>query len=242
MRTSLAHSIAALVLLSSSAASAADPAPESPAPAAAANDRGDLFPSAGHVSIVGASGLPLVGIAEAGIGGTNGFAAGAVFGVTPTGILTAGARPRVRIATTEHTALVFIAPMLWYPKANAPGPGNVGVSSWVLARPEVLWGGAVSDRFQLAGGGGVIAAASTEALAELAEGRKFAMPPYNGTTESRKGFAGGVWNTISSRASYAAARDTHVFAEASLVMKGVVPADEVGATPVIVTVGAQHSF
>jgi hypothetical protein len=130
--------------------------------------------------------------------------------------------------------------MLWYPSAT-PGPSNAGGSSWLVARPEVFFDGAVGDRWHLAGGTGVIAAAATDALGQLFGGRTVVMPPYNASTQSTKGFAGGVWNTLSSRASYMLSGHTHLFAEATLVLMGLAPA-EVGGPPVVVTLGAQHTF
>lgn len=209
--------------------------------ASRAPSKGDLFPGAGRATVAAGTGLPFLGIAEVGVGVTNGFAIGAVGGITPS-VVTAGLRPRFRVETGAHTALVLVAPMLWYPKASAPGPGNVGDSTWLLARPELYLDGALGDRWHLAGGMGIVAAASTEALGQFAAGKHFAMPPYGGTNEPRKGFAGGIWNTVSTRGSYALDRDSHLFAEASIVMRGVVPADNVGGPPIVVTVGAQHAF
>jgi hypothetical protein len=153
---------------------------------------------------------------------------------------TAGIRPRLRIATSRHTSLVFIAPMLWYPSAT-PGPSNAGGSSWLVARPEVFFDGAVGERWHVAGGTGVIGAAATEAIGQLFGGRTVVMPAYNASTASTKGFAGGIWNTLSSRASYLLADQTHLFAEATLVLMGFEPA-QVGGPPVVVTLGAQHTF
>ena len=207
----------------------------------AARSNGDLFPRAGRPTVAAATGLPFLGIAEVGAGVTDRFAVGVVGGITPS-VLTAGVRPRVRLPTGERTALVLVAPILWYPKASAPGPGNVGTSSWVLTRTELLFDGAVSDRWRVAGGMGFVAAASLEALGQLFAGRDFAMPPYDGSNEARRGFAGGIWNTVAARASYALAEGSHLFAESSLIMQGVRPAEGVGGPPVVVTVGAQHAF
>lgn len=230
--------LAATVL---AAACLASPArAESTAPSPVTSPRGDLFPDAGHATVAGATGLPFLGIAEVGIGVTNGFAIAAVAGITPS-VVTAGVRPRFRIATSTRTALVLLSPVLYYPRASAPGPGNVGDSNWVLARPELFLDGAISDRVHLAGGMGVIAAASVEALGQLASGHELRMPPYGDGTP-RKGFAGGIWNTLSARGSWAFAERSHVFAEAGLVLAGVVPAEGVGGPPVVVTIGAQHAF
>lgn len=227
-----------LLLAADEAGAAEDPAEETSPPP---RSNGDLFPRAGRPTVAAATGLPFLGIAEVGMGVTNGFAIGVVGGITPS-VLTAGIRPRVRLATSERTALVLVAPILWYPKASAPGPGNVGTSSWVLTRTELLFDGAVSERWHVAGGMGFVAAASLEALGQLFSAGELTMPPYDGSNEARRGFAGGIWNTVAGRASYAVDESTHLFAESSLIMQGVRPAEGVGGPPIVVTVGAQHAF
>ena len=223
-------------------ASAADrPASTESTSEGVTRDRGDLFPGAGRPTVAAATGLPFLGIAEAGIGVTNGFAVGVVGGVTPS-VWTAGIRPRLRLPTSERTALLLVAPMLFYPKASAPGPGNVGTSSWVLTRAELFFDGALDERWHLAGGMGLIAAGSTEALGQFFAGRDFQMPPYDGSNEPRRGFAGGIWNTVATRGSYAFDRDTHLFAEGTIVLEGILPAKEVGGPPLVVNLGIQHSF
>jgi len=202
---------------------------------------GDLFPKPLRPSVSAATGLPFLGIAEVGMGVTNGFAIGVVGGITPS-VLTAGVRPRFRVRATEHVAFMLNMPMLWYPKASAPGPGDIGNSSWLLTRPELMVDAAVTDRLHVAGGMGIIAAASIEALDNKLQGKEFAVPAYAGGAETKKGFAGGVWNTLAVHSSYALAPATHLFAEGSLVLAGVVPADNVGGPPIVVNVGVQHTF
>ena len=51
-----------------------------------------------------------------------------------------------------------------------------------------------------------------------------------------------MWNTLAFHSSYALAPATHLFAEGSLVLAGVVPADNVGGPPIVVNVGVQHTF
>ncbi len=232
-----------VVLLVAASTARADPAPpldatrvDSPRPS-----KGDLFPAAGHASASAATGLPFLAIGEVGIAITDGIAIGAVGGITPS-VLTAGIRPRFRVATSRNTSLVFIVPMLYYPRASAPGPGNIGSTTWVLARPELFFDGALGERWHVGGGMGFIAAASTLAVGQFLEGREFAMPAYNGSTETKRGFAGGIWNTIATRASFRTGEASHLFFEGSLVMKGVVPADGVGGPPIVVTLGMQHTF
>ncbi|WP_146648103.1 hypothetical protein [Labilithrix luteola] len=205
------------------------------------SSKGDLFPGERRMSVSGATGLPFLAIAEVGVGVTDGFAIGAIGGITPS-VVTAGIRPRVRLRTSERTALVLSAPMLYYPKASAPGPGNIGTTSWVLTRTELFFDAALSDRLRVAGGMGFIAAASTEALGQFVRGRDFAMPAYNGEPGATRGFAGGLWNTVAARSSYAFGDRTHVFAEGSIVMQGIALAEGVGGPPVVVTTGLQHAF
>lgn len=214
---------------------------ETPRPPPTYHPNGDLFPTPLRPSVSAATGLPFFGIAEVGVGVTNGFAIGVVGGITPS-VLTAGIRPRFRVRATERVAFMVNMPMLWYPKASAPGPGNIGNSSWLLTRPELMLDGTVTDRLHVAGGMGIIAAASIEALDNKLQGKEFAVPAYSGATETKKGFAGGVWNTLAFHSSYALSPRSHLFAEGSLVLAGVVPADNVGGPPIVVNVGVQHTF
>ena len=220
---------------------AANAAAAEGAPPSVPHTRGDLFPGAGRPTVAAATGLPFLGIAEAGIGITNGIAVGVVGGITPS-VWTVGVRPRFRLATSERTALVLSSPILFYPKASAPGPGNVGSTSWLLTRTELFFDGALGDRWHLAGGMGVIAAAATEALGQALSGRELAMPPYAGSPEPRRGFAGGIWNTVAVRSSVALNEQSHLFAEGSLVMEGLALASNVGGPPIVVNAGVQHTF
>jgi hypothetical protein len=237
MRRLVSLALGALCLLPSAAL-----AQEAPAERPRAYDPGgDLFSTPGHVSVAAATGLPFLGIAEVGMGITDGIAIGVIGGITPS-VLTAGIRPRFRVRATERVAVMLSAPMLYYPRASAPGPGNIGQTSWVLTRPELMVDGIIGDRFHVAGGMGIIAAASTEALLNKAEGKPFALPAYAGNGDTTHGFAGGVWNTVCMHSSYAISPSTHVFAEGSLVLSGVTLADNVGGPPVVVTAGMQHTF
>src|SRR5271165_5189171 len=120
--TPLARLAASAAVLSLSGIASASSPEENQAPAAPPS-HGDLFPAAGHATAAAATGLPFLGIAEIGYGFTDGFAMGAIGGValayqpdrTTPSVPTAGIRPRFRIATSQHTSLVLIAPMLWYP-------------------------------------------------------------------------------------------------------------------------------
>jgi hypothetical protein len=214
---------------------------EVPPPASPYGANGDLFPTPGHPSLSAATGLPFLAIGEVGIGITQGLAVGVIGGVTPS-VLTAGIRPRFRVRVSEHYALMLSVPMLWYPKASAPGPGNVGSTAWVLARPELMLDVSPDPRWHVAGGVGLIAAASTLALGNKLRGREFAVPAYGDSMDTRVGFAGGIWDTLCMHASYALDPPTHIFAEGSLVFSGIALADNVGGPPVVVTAGMQRTF
>jgi hypothetical protein len=236
--------VASLLALASATSRASEPvlaAPEAPAPSAAYDPDGDLFPTSGRLSLSAGTGLPFLGIGEVGVGITRGFAIGVLGGVTPS-VLTAGIRPRVRVRLGDHLALMLVVPMLYYPSASAPGPGNIGSTSWVLARAELSLDATITERFHLAGGMGIIAAASTLALANRLEGKAFVVPGYGMSAADTEGFAGGLWNTVCFHASYAVRPRTHLFAEGSLVMSGVVPAENVGGPPLVVTMGVQQTF
>lgn len=230
-----------LVPVESRADSPPAPADEAPAPSSPYGPNGDLFPTPGRPSLSAATGLPFLAIGEIGVGLTQGIAIGAIGGVTPS-VLTAGIRPRFLVRASEHYAVMLSAPMLWYPSASAPGPGNVGTTAWVLARPELMVDVSPSARVHVAGGVGLIAAASTLALGNTLRGRAFVVPPYGNSTEDRVGFAGGIWDTLCMHASYALDPPTHLFAEGSLVFSGFALADNVGGPPVVVTLGIQRTF
>jgi hypothetical protein len=237
--------VASLVLGSLPAAAVAhaddEPVGEARVPAAPYGSNGDLFPAPGHPTVSFATGLPFLAIGEVGLGITNGIAVGVIGGVTPS-VLTAGIRPRFRLRLSERYAAMLIVPMLFYPSASAPGPGNIGSTTWVLARPEMMLDATLSERVHVAGGMGIIAAASTLALKNKLQGKEFGVPAYNGSSEKKVGFAGGIWNTVCARTSYALAPNTHLFAEGSLVLSGLTPADNVGGVPFVATLGAQHTF
>jgi hypothetical protein len=237
MKRSCSGLVALMLFVAAGSARAA----EETTPTVPAVPRDDLFPRPGHLSVAAASGLPFLGIAEVGVGVSNGFAIGAVGGITP-GMWTLGLRPRGRVRLNERSALVLVAPMLFYPPATGADEVLFHGTAWVLTRPELTFDRAVGERWHVAGGMGIIAAAGTKPIHELLAGRSFAMPAYDGNPQATRGFAGGIWNTIAARSSFALGDSTHLFAEASLVMSGVVPATHLPGPPILVALGAQHAF
>jgi hypothetical protein len=157
----------------------------------------------------------------------------------------AGVRPRFSVHASERTSFVLNVPILYYPTTSTPG-GPFGNTSWLLARAELFLDRAIGSRWHLAGGLGFVAAGSTKAIGDLVSGHEVVMPPYDGhpqATTPTKGVAGGLFNTFAGRGSYALGPDTHLFVEASLVMKGIVPAaDEIGGPPLVLNMGVQHAF
>lgn len=218
-----------------------DASADAPADAPAPISRGDLFPGRGHVNAGAATGLPYFAIAEVGVGLTDGIAVGAFVGVTPS-VWAFGLRPRFRVQATERTSFVLVSPIVYYPAASAPGILGMGREPWLLTRTELFVDRAIGERWHAAGGMGIFAVAATKAIGDLLTGRDVAMPAYDGDPKATKGFAGGIWNSLAARGSYALQPSTHLFAEASLVMKGVKPADDVGGPPVVFNVGVQHAF
>src|SRR5687767_4886722 len=88
---------------------AADEPPEEPK---SLRDNGDLFPRAGRPTVAAGTGVPFFGLAELGIGITDNFTVGAMAGVAQT-VEMVGLRPRVRIPTSDRTAILIVAPMVF---------------------------------------------------------------------------------------------------------------------------------
>jgi hypothetical protein len=191
----------------------------------------ELFPGAGRVSLSAATGVPYVAIAEAAVGVSEGFTIGALGGLTPW-VEAVGLRPRVGLQLDRETRVFVVAPMFYYPKTN--GLGN---EPWVLAYPSARLERRVQS-IHLHAGLGLIAAACADALlAELGGEEEHA--EGHGLGEPELGFMGGVWNTVIVGASLSLGGGHVLFADAALVMSGVVPAgrDWIGGPPCVFTLG-----
>ena len=221
--------IASVVLLSSPAAFAAEPG-EEPAPASPAAGSADpLFPHAGHFSGTVASGLPFVGIGEAAYGFTDRFAVGAMVGLTPNvgtiqGTLGVGLRPRGVVFASGAWRSSLVAPVLYYPRVSGFG-GDM--EPWMLVQPTLTLERSLGTDTSAHVGVGLIGAACMDSILTL--GKEHDMD-------------GGVWNTATVGGSTRLGPRTAVFAEAGLVLHGVVPAQDWIGGPVIAFVGVTREL
>jgi hypothetical protein len=225
--------VAALFVFASKAAYAAEPTEAAPAPAHDAPTVGDsaqapahdyLMPRAGEFSATFASGVPFLGIGEVAYGPTDRFAIGALAGATPdmskiSGTAAIGLRPRGVIWKSGAWRSTLTTPVLFYPKLDGFG----GREPWLLARPTIALEREIGPGARVNVSVGAIAAACTESIFTL--GKEHTME-------------GGVWNTAGVGGALPVTASTSVFAEGSLVMRGVVPAaDWIGGTPLIAFAG-----
>jgi hypothetical protein len=221
----LAVLVGLLFLLSSATASAAPPDADGPRGADRSGAGDYLFPHAGDVSASFATGVPLLAIGELSYAFTDRFALGAVAAATPNvagvrGTVAVGVRPRGVVFATGRWRAAIPVPVLYYPKVDGFGGDR---EPWMLTRPSLI----VEHRFgsgaRVSGGVGLIAAACTDSILTL--GKEHTM-------------MGGVWDTVSAGGAVPLSARTSLFAEASLVMRGVVPAaDWIGVSPVVGFVG-----
>ena len=224
MLRTLRFFVASAVLFASSSALAADPA-DGPVPAPSPAGHVDpLFPHAGHFSGTVASGVPFVGVGEAAYGVTDRFAVGAMVGATPNmgpieGTLGVGLRPRGVVFTSGAWRSSVVAPVLYYPKVTGFGGS---MEPWMLVQPTLTLERSLGADTSLHAGAGLIAAACMESITTLGKDHDM---------------AGGVWNTATFGGSTRLTDHTSVFAEAGLVLKGVVPAPDWIGGPAIAFVG-----
>lgn len=221
--------VVSVVLLASHAAFAGSPG-EEPAPAATPTGSADpLFPHAGHFAGTVASGVPFVGVGEAAYGMTDRFALGAMVGVTPNvgsieGTLGVGLRPRGVVFTSGAWRSSLVAPVLYYPQVSGFG-GKM--EPWMLVQPTLTLERSLGSDTSVHVGAGLIAAACMDSILTL--GKEHDMQ-------------GGVWNTATVGASTRLSAHTTLFAEAGLVLRGVVPATDWIGGPAIAFVGVTREL
>jgi hypothetical protein len=219
------------LLLSNVAVAEAQDADRGPSPDS--NRRADyLLPKGGEFSASFATGIPFLGIGELAYGVGDGFAVGAIAAATPDvgsvqGAAAVGVRPRGVVFRVGSWRSVLVAPVLYYPSIQGFGRRR---DPWVLTRPELTLERRLDSGVRVNLGLGVIAAACTESLMTLGN-------------EHSSSVMGGVWNTVRIGAGVPISERTSLFGEASLVMRGVLPArDWIGVAPAIAIVGVAASL
>jgi hypothetical protein len=212
-------------LLSSRAALAASPDDTDRAATATTKPAPDyLMPRAGEFSGTIASGIPFLGSGEVAYGATDRFALGVVIGVTPdigtmSGTAAIGLRPRVVVWQSGAWRSTLTAPVLFYPDIKGFGARE----PWMLARPTLALERELGRGARVNVTMGVIGAACMDSIITL--GKEHTME-------------GGVWNTVGVGGALPVSKSTSVFAEGSLIMSGVVPAENwIGGTPVVAFAG-----
>jgi hypothetical protein len=222
--------LAASVVLLASHAAFADSPGEEPAPASPpARGADPLFPHAGHFAGTVASGVPFVGVGEAAYGFTDRFALGAMVGATPNvggieGTLGVGLRPRGVVFTSGAWRSSLVAPVLYYPQVSGFG-GKM--EPWMLVQPTLTLEHSLGPDASVHVGVGLIAAACMDSILTL--GKEHDMQ-------------GGVWNTATLGASTRLSAHTTLFAEAGIVLQGVVPATDWIGGPAIAFVGVTREL
>ena len=210
----MAAAIGAALSLASGGAAAADET----ARQAARNDY--LFPRGGDFSASAASGYPFLGIGELAYGVTDRFAIGAFGAATPDvggvkGTLAMGLRPRGVLFDTGAWRSTLMVPVLYYPDVKGFGDRE----PWMLVRPTLALERELPSGARVNVTLGLLGAACMDSILSL--GKEHVM-------------MGGVWETAGLGGALPISSRTSVFAEASLIMNGVVPArDWIGGLPVV---------
>lgn len=185
------------------------------------------LPGSGRFSAAIATGVPFLVMSELSVGITDHAALGVLGGTTPI-VSGFGLRPRGAVSLGDHAQLLLSAPVIFYP-ARADGP------AWWLARPSFELAVDVSERWNLAAGAGAVGVATQEAVFGGDDG------PTGTSAYGRQLNAHRVdaWWTLNALASVAVSDRTQLFADATLVFRGVRPAgsDWIGGPPFILFLG-----
>lgn len=221
-------SLAALVcvLLFRSAVASAQESERGPG-SAAGGSADYLFPGRGNLSASLATGVPFLGIGELAYGIGDGFALGAMAAATPDigsvqGTTAFGLRPRGVVYRRGPWRSEVVVPVLYYPSIDGFGATR---DPWVLARPEVALERLLASGARVNLGLGIIAAACTESLVTFGE-------RHSATV------MGGVWESVRLGAAVPLSGRASLFGEASLVLRGALPArDWIGVAPAVAVLG-----
>jgi hypothetical protein len=179
-----------------------------------------LMPGAGHVSGSMTTGVPFLALGEVAYGVSDGFAVGAIGGVTPR-VGGFGLRPRGVLFRSKLERVELVVPVLYYPKTGDREP-------WMLARPTLSFEHAFVSGVRVSFGLGAVGASCIESLVTL------------GREHDRK-VMGGLWNTATVGGALPILRHASVFGEATAILSGVRPAGSewIGGPPVVVALGIE---
>ena len=179
-----------------------------------------LLPGAGRVAASVATGVPFLAMGELAYGVGDGFAVGALAGVTPR-VDGFGLRPRGVLFRLGRERIELVVPVLYYPATAQADP-------WLLARPTLSFEHAFPSGARASLGMGVVGASCIESIVTL------------GREHDRK-VMGGVWNTVGVAGALPIGRHTSLFGEVTAILAGVRPAgsDWIGGPPIVVALGVE---
>lgn len=190
------------------------------------------LPGSGKLSLAVATGVPFLVMSELSVGVTDHAALGLLGGTTPI-VSGFGVRPRGAVPLADDWRLLLSAPIVFYPQ-RADGP------AWWLARPssELEW--RPSAGLSLAAGAGVVGIATQGALfgaeADVTASSSYGRQLVRQRTD--------LWWTVNALVSVAVSERTQVFADATGVFRGFLPADSawIGGPPLILFLGVSTAL
>ena len=196
-----------------------------------------IFPGAQHGSVGVATGVPFVGMGELAYAPTEGFAVGAIVGITPF-VFGAGLRPRVGLPLdASGTRVSLVSPLIYYPT----GEGFFGDGPpWFLAQPGLRLERRMGESIYAHVGVGAIAALGFPSRDERGEW----VATYNNRRVVEKDTPWGIWNTVGAGGGIAVFDRTTVFADAMLILRGVrlAGSEWIGGPPFAFTLGVVRSL
>ncbi len=197
-----------------------------------------LKPRRGRSLISLNTGIPYIGIGEFSYGVSDRFSVGLLYGYTPI-VLGYGLKIKALVAhPSPTTAILFKAPLLYYPHAK-----NLGGDPWVLAWPSLSFEKKLESGHRIWFGMGAVGASCVDALLGLKKTNS-----VNTKTENKSEDEGeimkAVWNTISVGYSMPWSKRLFGSLEVSPVLKGLKLAgsDWIAGPPVIITLGLSYTL
>ncbi|WP_394845631.1 hypothetical protein LZC95_52450 [Pendulispora brunnea] len=196
-----------------------------------------IFPGAHQGSVGVATGVPFVGMGELAYAPSDGFAVGAIVGITPF-VFGAGLRPRVGLPLdASGTRVSLVTPLIYYPT----GEGFFGSGPpWFLAQPGLRLERRFGESLYAHVGAGAIAAVGFPSRDERGE----MVVTYNNRRVVERDTPWGIWNTVGAGGAISVFDRTAVFADAMLILRGIRPAgpEWIGGPPFAFTLGVVRSL